>query len=191
MKCPACGAPVDGDTCPFCGTSMSAGDNRPPVPPPLPGPNVRVKQLLLAGAVVAVVAAGTVLAVTMAGRGGNPSPVPTTTQTIEVINAPTTVQPAYPAVTVPPGSKECSRTGTGPFAASGTANESTSCPFAINVREAYLKAGLNGAPGQIVAFSPTTGLTYTMDCAGAQPVLCRGGVAGRVVIYGGQLVTSG
>lgn len=98
---------------------------------------------------------------------------------------------SYPLVTVPSGSKECQRTGTGPFAAAGTANETTSCPFAINVREAYLAAGLNGTAGQIRAYSPTTKLWYDLECAGAQPALCTGGRAGRVIIYGGRLVHAG
>ena len=95
---------------------------------------------------------------------------------------------AYPDVSVPAGSKECTRVGTGPFDAVGTANESTSCPFAINVRDAYVAAGLNGTPGTVTASSPVTGQTYAMTCGGTQPVLCTGGVAARVVIYGGRLV---
>ena len=97
----------------------------------------------------------------------------------------------FPDVVVPVGSKECARTGTGPFAAVGTANETTSCPFAINVQEAYVAAGLNGRNGSVKAFSPATGITYDLTCSGSQPVLCTGGVAARVVIYGGQLRATG
>ena len=39
-----------------------------------------------------------------------------------------------------------------------------------------------------VVSSPVTGQTYAMTCGGTQPVLCTGGVAARVVIYGGRLV---
>lgn len=91
----------------------------------------------------------------------------------------------YPEVRVAAG-QECARTGTGPFAAAGTSNATTSCPFAINVRNAYVEQ-LNGQPGQIRAYSPTTKLWYDMECGGAQPVLCTGGKAGRVIIYGGKL----
>lgn len=94
-------------------------------------------------------------------------------------------EPSYPVVSVSAG-KECQRVGTGPYAAAGTANASTSCPFAINVREAYVR-DLNGMDGQVIAYSPTTKLTYTMECTGQQPVLCTGGRAGRVIIYGGPL----
>jgi hypothetical protein len=106
------------------------------------------------------------------------SPSPTLTQSSS----------AYPDVSVPAGSKECARTGTGPFDAVGTANESTSCPFAVNVRDAYVAAGLNGTPGHVTASSPVTGQSYDMTCSGSQPVLCTGGVAARVVLYGGRLV---
>ena len=93
----------------------------------------------------------------------------------------------YPTVFVPTGSKECARQGTGPFAAAGTANETTSCPFAINVRRAYLASGLKGKSGKIRAYSTTTKRHYVLDCSGSQPVLCTGGVAARVIIYGGPL----
>jgi hypothetical protein len=88
---------------------------------------------------------------------------------------------------VAPGGKECARSGTGPYAAVGTDNESTSCPFAINVQAAYLESGLDGGPGTVTAYSPVTGKTYDLSCSGSQPVLCTGGVAARVVIYGGEL----
>lgn len=104
--------------------------------------------------------------------------------TVVVPPAPVNVQ-TFPTVRVPEG-KECARTGSGPFAAAGTANASTSCPFAINVRDAYV-ANLNGAAGTVRAYSPTTKLWYDMKCSGSQPVLCTGGKAGRVIIYGGDL----
>lgn len=115
-----------------------------------------------------------------------PPPPPAFTPPPVVVTVPPPVAaPTYPTVRVPVG-KECSRTGSGPFAASGTANSTTSCSFAKNVREAYVR-DLNGADGSIRAFSPTTKQTYTLNCSGTQPVLCTGGRAGRVVIYGGQL----
>ena len=92
---------------------------------------------------------------------------------------------SYPVVRVSAG-KECSREGSGPYAASGTSNSTTSCPFAINVRRAYLET-LNGRDGMVRAYSPTTKLWYDMECSGDQPVLCTGGRAGRVIIYGGDL----
>ena len=124
-----------------------------------------------------------------------PAPQPTVTVTVAEQPQPATTvvvvpdapvqKQTYPTVYVTEG-KECSRTGSGPFAASGTANASTSCAFAINVRDAYVNT-LNGGSGTIRAYSPTTKLWYDMQCSGSQPVLCTGGKAGRVIIYGGQL----
>jgi hypothetical protein len=48
----------------------------------------------------------------------------------------------------------------------------TSCPFALNVRAAYEQSG--GA-STIRAYSPVTGVTYTMSCTGGSPHVCRGG----------------
>ncbi|NCD18371.1 MAG: hypothetical protein EOL89_00040 [Actinobacteria bacterium] len=96
----------------------------------------------------------------------------------------------FPDVVVPPGSKECGRFGSGPLAAVGTANETTSCPFSLNVHTEYLASGLDGTPGQVTAWSPVTEKWYTLDCSGSQPVLCTGGVAARVILYGGSLVIS-
>jgi hypothetical protein len=45
---------------------------------------------------------------------------------------------------------------------SGIATLVTSCPFAENVRAAYLT---QGGP-IVVAYSPVTGMAYTMQCAG-------------------------
>ena len=58
-----------------------------------------------------------------------------------------------------------------------------------NVRQAYLKAGINGGSGTVSASSPATGQTYELTCSGSQPALCTGGTAGRILIYGGRLVT--
>lgn len=119
-------------------------------------------------------------------------PTATVTITQEAIPEVTVVVPpavaetqTYPTVRVAEG-KECARVGSGPFAAAGTANATTSCPFAINVRDAYVET-LNGGNGTVRAYSPTTKLWYDMACSGSQPVLCTGGKAGRVIIYGGVL----
>lgn len=166
--------------------------------------------------VIAAIVVPSLIAPPQAGAGGVPSvlpssgpasaPVPTVTVTAEAQPAATVIitqepQPAAPTVVVVPDppaktqtfptvyvaqGKECARNGTGPFAASGTANATTSCPFAINVRDAYVEA-LNGVSGTIRAYSPTTKLSYDMECSGSQPVLCTGGRAGRVIIYGGDL----
>lgn len=92
----------------------------------------------------------------------------------------------YPVVRVAAG-KECARVGSGPFAAVGTGNKTTSCAFAVKVRTAYVKKFPSGEPGTVEARSPTTKKNYKMSCSGSQPVSCTGGVAAVVLIYGGTL----
>lgn len=124
---------------------------------------------------------------TTATRTAPPSPSPTAEPTEAKSAEPTVAGASYPDVVVGEG-QECGRFGTGPWDAVGTYNATTSCPFALNVRKAYLAAGLDGGPGTIQAYSPTTKKDYTMTCSGSQPARCEGGVAARVMIYGGEFV---
>ncbi|OBI82705.1 hypothetical protein A9X00_07090 [Mycobacterium sp. 1245805.9] len=66
----------------------------------------------------------------------------------------------------------------------------TSCAFADNVRRAYL---VQGGPG-VVAYSPVTGDTYTMECIGGftahlsdgravQAARCTGGNNAVVLVW--------
>lgn len=126
--------------------------------------------------------------VTLVPNSPLPTPTPTagTTSTRgRSATASPTVPSPYPDVQ---GYQECARPGSGPYAAVGTANESTSCGFAVNIWSAYRAAGLNGASGTVTASSPATGKTYQVTCSGGQPVRCSGGNNGRVLIYGGRLV---
>nr|NLI49605.1 hypothetical protein [Propionibacterium sp.] len=93
---------------------------------------------------------------------------------------------SYPDVR---GFRECERSGTGPYAAVATGNASTSCGFAVNVWRAYRASGINGGSGTVTASSPATGKTYEVACSGSQPAVCTGGTAGRILIYGGRLVS--
>ena len=154
----------------------------PPAPPPptpsrkLPSGSARTspaKWLIPIAVIVLIVAVASL------------SKLPTTAFVPASINR-TPTSDSYPVVEVAQG-KECARTGTGPFAAVGTANKSTTCGFAGNVRKAYLKAHPDGGDGTVTAHCPTTKKNCGMSCAGSQPVLCTGGVAGRVIIYGGEL----
>jgi hypothetical protein len=67
-------------------------------------------------------------------------------------------------------------------------NAVTSCPFADNVDTAYAAAGV--ASGNVSAYSPVTGMTYTMYCndagaaQGTGEVDCTGGANSLVVIDG-------
>lgn len=57
-------------------------------------------------------------------------------------------------------------------------NANTSCPFGLNVADAYRASG---GETVIEVFSPVTDRTYTMTCTGSSPVVCRGG--NNAVVY--------
>jgi serine/threonine protein kinase len=54
----------------------------------------------------------------------------------------------------------------------------TSCPFAKNVEEAYLRS--SGGDTTVTAYSPTTGITYQMHCTAEPPHVCTGGKGAAV-----------
>ena len=76
--------------------------------------------------------------------------VPAPAQTVYV-----PAQPAAPALT------NC---GGGVYAGADT-----SCPFALNVAADYTGTGPD------YAYSPVTGLSYTMNCYDSNPIICTGG----------------
>ncbi len=55
----------------------------------------------------------------------------------------------------------------------------TTCPFAANVRAAYLSHG----SGTVVAYSPVTHRRYAMTCVDRSPVVCTGGDDASVYIF--------
>ena len=57
----------------------------------------------------------------------------------------------------------------------------TSCSFAQNVEQAYFHGG--GGNSLVTAYSPATGLTYTIDCTGGVPHVCTGGTTRNASIY--------
>jgi hypothetical protein len=58
----------------------------------------------------------------------------------------------------------------------------TSCPFAVNVRDAYFAAQADSV--EIEAYSPVTGKTYRMNCVKTgDTVSCRGGNEAVVTFY--------
>ena len=72
---------------------------------------------------------------------------------------------------LPPGLTTCSRTA--------FANPVTTCGFALNVERAFYASGESST---ITAHSNTTGLDYTMQCGGFNPVTCTGGNEAAVYI---------
>ncbi len=59
----------------------------------------------------------------------------------------------------------------------------TSCPFAEEVRMAYLQQPQRGANVSVRAWSPTTKQWYTMACSGSDIVKCAGGNNAVVYVY--------
>jgi hypothetical protein len=62
---------------------------------------------------------------------------------------------------------------------------STSCPFALNVRDAMGRGG-HGADGEtFTVYSPVTGESYEMHCMveGHGSTTCRGGDDAAVILY--------
>ncbi|GAA3725736.1 serine/threonine-protein kinase [Gordonia hankookensis] len=100
---------------------------------------------------------------------------PTVTQTVTPQEPGTS---AMPTVAAPP--QAASSCGAG--VAVGTSV--TSCPFAVAVRDEYLRTGPKGYARDIVAYSPVTGTAYQMSCAPEGAVVaCRGGNDAVVYVY--------
>lgn len=64
--------------------------------------------------------------------------------------------------------------GSGNCGGSLSANSVTTCGFAENVRDAYF-AEVGSGSGAVVAYSPTTGQSYSMYCSAGSPHECTGG----------------
>ena len=79
---------------------------------------------------------------------------------------------------IPAGFKSCGAATAGDAV---FANEVTSCPFALNVANAW---GVAIDPSLLTDVpSPVTGETYDMQCSGSDPALCEGGNDAAVLIY--------
>jgi hypothetical protein len=57
----------------------------------------------------------------------------------------------------------------------------TSCSFAQNVEQAYDHT--SGGEQMVTAFSPVTGVTYTINCSGSSPHICSGGSTHGASVY--------
>lgn len=158
----------------------------PTIPPPGPPRGDRgtlpwILGALIAILVLALVGLGAYWLLSQRSGGAGTSAgrsTPTVTQTVTPTNPATapasTVQSGPPA-----GATPC-----GAGVAVGTSI--TSCPFALAVRDEYLRTGPAGRSTTIVAYSPITEQSYRMACAplaGSAVVACRGGNDALVYIY--------
>jgi serine/threonine protein kinase len=137
-------------------------DDRRPPSPPVPQARPRTK-VVLAGLLLLALLGGGAAAV-VAGQGSRPAPPLSVTETVTTetftSETVTTEEPAKP----PPGTTGCGGgLSVGP---------NTSCPFAREVRSAYLASG---GRSRVRAYSPTTGQSYRMSCTSGSPHLCTGG----------------
>ncbi|WP_324194140.1 serine/threonine-protein kinase [Nocardia blacklockiae] len=110
------------------------------------------------------------------------APQPSTSAT------PTTTSATTTTAAVPAGATECQSgtAATGKYSKSATGSSVTSCAFAEAVREAYAQqaAGGSAAPSSVVAVSPVTGRSYTMNCTtSGRIVTCTGGENAVVYVY--------
>lgn len=99
----------------------------------------------------------------------------------------TTAAPTTSAgpVTLPAGAQPCeSGSASGAFGKAAVGSTVTSCGFAEAVRAAYASGGSGTGPRSVVAASPVTGRTYTMNCVPeGKLVTCTGGENAVVYVY--------
>jgi hypothetical protein len=112
-----------------------------------------------------------------------PAPSPTATPT------PTPSSDGYPSLKL--SGRFCGRSGDGPHASAAAGNGITTCPFAVNVGREYEREGVVDGPVTLRVYSPKLDRTYSMSCAGDQPVVCTGGTNALVYLYGGSAEFSG
>ncbi|WP_435795275.1 protein kinase domain-containing protein [Nocardia aurea] len=162
-----------------------------------------VLPMLVAGVVIVVLAVGGVIGWTMFASKDKSADIVdqagsittsavsrgTTPGAAAAPSASSTTSAAATSTALPAGAKSCStgRAVPGSFAQTATGSEVTSCPFAEAVRQAYAESAAatsSRAPRSIVAVSPVTGRSYTMNCvASGQLVTCTGGENAVVYIY--------
>ncbi|MGK8556211.1 protein kinase domain-containing protein [Nocardia gipuzkoensis] len=128
---------------------------------------------------------------TSAGRQSD-TPTPGVSPTRSPGSSSTSSASAKPTpVTLPAGAKPCGQgqAVAGTFSQSAAGTAVTSCAFAEEVRRAYAELGTaqntaRDAPRTVVATSPVTGRTYTMNCQSeGQVVTCSGGENAVVYVY--------
>ena len=89
-------------------------------------------------------------------------------------HGPPAAGPAAAGGSHPAGTTACSPTvSVGPV---------TSCPFGLEVEDAW--AGAGGGSRDLTAYSPVTGRWYRMRCTAGSPTVCRGGHDATVYLTG-------
>jgi serine/threonine-protein kinase len=149
----------------------------PSATPPVPHQRTRTRNPLalillgivaLAGIAVGALAAGGVFSSTASGTRTVTGVATTGTQTHQQTGS-TATRPVI--------------AGTSACGGDLSVGPNTSCGFAQNVEQAYLRS--SGGDTNVTATSPATGLAYTMHCTSASPHVCTGGNNASVYFYSG------
>jgi hypothetical protein len=101
---------------------------------------------------------------------------PTKTPAATLPRTTATGPPTQPAAPGPSNTSGLTSCGVGIWA-----GPNTSCGFAQNVEQAYDQT--TGGNQVVIANSPATGQTYTIDCTGNTPHFCTGGTTNDASIY--------
>jgi serine/threonine protein kinase len=150
-----------------------------PVPAPRPARSTSPLALVLLGLVaLAGIAAGA-----LAATGAFSHKASTITSSRVVTGATTPGTNTAPSVSAPGGQPGASTVTSPAVATPAQATSScggdlsvgarTTCGFAENVEQAY--DATSGGPQTVDAYSPATGVTYTINCTGGTPHVCTGG----------------
>jgi hypothetical protein len=168
-------------------------------PPPGKPPETNKKRWKLSAvlAIVAIVALATVGYLATSGRlagltppagGGahSSSHRPSGKSTSKPTSKPTFKPTLVIKGKKPTSAKACPRTFSSALTPAHSAADArtTSCPFAENVRSAYLTSGKRGKNVTLKhVYSPKTGMEYDMKCQGKHTVTCKGGIKAVVYLY--------
>lgn len=106
---------------------------------------------------------------------------PEATTEPERTEEPTTEEPRE--ISLPSTAELCEDGLDDPYPQVWSGNEVTSCPFAVNVRDAYVELDETGEDVEVEAYSPATSRWFTMTCEDTAPVRCRGGNS-AIVLFG-------
>ncbi|MEV6427425.1 protein kinase [Nocardia sp. NPDC051463] len=123
------------------------------------------------------------------GSSVTPTTRNSTTPSASTAPAKTTAPTSSTPVALPDSARPCSASGSGrgAFTQVAAGSQVTSCEFAEEVRRAYAEsatANVSRAPRSVVATSPVTGRTYTMNCVADGPMItCSGGENAVVYVY--------
>ncbi|WP_454195967.1 protein kinase domain-containing protein [Nocardia sp. Marseille-Q1738] len=165
-----------------------------------PGRSIALPIMVAVLAIVAVTVGGAIawqslgsggVEATSAGRQSD-TPTPGVSPTRPPGSSSAASSSAKPTpVTLPAGAKPCGQgqAVAGAFTQSAAGTAVTSCAFAEEVRRAYAEVGTaqntaRDAPRTVVATSPVTGRSYTMNCQSeGQLVTCSGGENAVVYVY--------